>query len=159
MKTKIILSLLFLVTLAACRYEDGPLISVRTVDRRLQGDYHAETFLFDGENAIQIWKDSICNDYVKIRLQDPGGAKFHLFSTTKKNDLSGGYEFSQNKENLQLLVQWVDSCYTGFGPFKMGCSSSWNIHKLSNKKLWMQTTFKGHDYYLKLFKIKDYPKY
>ncbi|MEI6766766.1 MAG: hypothetical protein WCM76_14135 [Bacteroidota bacterium] len=157
MKTKIIFSLLFLATLIGCKYEDGPLISFRTVERRLQGEFQAEEFKIDGQDALQKWKDSICNDYLMMHWSDAGiHSMISIVSTYGSN--GGKYIISDDRSSIQFEMMGKTNSYPGIGPFGDIAVSNWRILKLSNKKLWLETDFEGRNYLLKLKKIKDYSK-
>jgi hypothetical protein len=160
-KIKLRIFILFLLTtcclLQSCKYEDGPIISFRTADRRLQGEFQADAFNIDGQDAFQIWTDSICNDFFRIDWKDVGN-KFSVYIRSSFGGCSGSYYISSDKKKLGFVFfDVVDGQYMGYGPFKHEKQSEWKILKLSNKKLWVETTFEGHYYCLKLKKNKDLP--
>jgi hypothetical protein len=139
-----------------CKYKDGPIISLRTADRRLQGEFQAEAFEVDGKDAMNICSDSIFNNIIRMTSDDVG-FKFHLSLEADFGGCFGTYHLLDNDETLEFNILSQSDHYPGYGPFRVYKISSWKILKLSNKKLWIETTFEGHDYYLKLKKTKDLP--
>jgi hypothetical protein len=142
--------------LQSCKYEDGPIISFRSAERRLQGEFNADAFNIDGQDAINIWTDSICNDYLMMHWSD-AGIKTALSINADFGNCGGKYNLLDNNKTLEFEIRVQTGQYPGYGPFHLDKISRWTILKLSNKKLWIETTFEGHEYYLKLNKTKDMP--
>ncbi|MEI6766765.1 MAG: hypothetical protein WCM76_14130 [Bacteroidota bacterium] len=157
MKTKIIFSLLFLATLIGCKYEDGPLISFRTAYKRVIGSYQAEAFQIDGQDAMQIWKDSVCDIGVIFYTQEEP-LKSIINVGSSFGGLGGQFKLTNNNRKISFYRIDGDSLYPGCGPFDRGKESTWNILKLSNQRMWIETDFEGHDYLLKLKKTNDSSK-
>jgi hypothetical protein len=158
MMKKIILIMIILSAIfEGCRYEEGPVISFRTVDRRLQGEFQANKFDIDGQDAMKTWTDSICDNYLMLRRYDVG-IKSSFAIVSSYGNCGGRYIISDNKRDLGFEIIVKTDNYPGFGPFRIDVTSYWKILKLSNNKLWLETTFDNHDYYLQLDKIKDFTK-
>jgi hypothetical protein len=146
---------LTIIIFPSCKYKDGPLISFRNADRRLQGEFQAEKFEIDGQDAMQLWQDSICNNKIVIRWHELGGNQITI--CFNNIGCAGRYIISDDKRNLEIEILNEETQYPGYGPFHFGKHSIWKILKLSNKEFWIETTFEGHYYYLQLNKIKDLP--
>jgi hypothetical protein len=154
LRITILLFLILYCIFPGCRYKDGPLISFRTADRRLQGEFQAEVFEINGQEEMQIWNDSICDSSLYIYLTDVDN---RVVIMANNSSIIGSYQLSSHKEVLSIHFGSEYSQYPGYGPFHWTKTSDWQILKLSNKKLWIKTTFEGNDYYIQLIKTKDLP--
>ena len=136
------------------KYEDGPLISFRTPERRLQGRYHAGVFTINGQDALQLWNDSICSNYFELRYDQGMGKRIVRLDSYKKG-ISGLYFLSEHNSLIALQILGVSSGYKGYTPFNVNDISVWKIIKLSNKRLHISSNINGTEYYLELEKFMD----
>ncbi|WMJ72189.1 hypothetical protein RCC89_03260 [Cytophagaceae bacterium ABcell3] len=58
-----ILALLFITITGCKKYEDGPLVSLRSPETRITGNWAIEGYYIDGENAeiIEVFEQVVCN--------------------------------------------------------------------------------------------------
>ena len=156
MKTKQIYYILMLILLfAACKYEDGPLISFRSKVNRLLGIWQVENVKVDGVDSTQRYNDS-CGCTLKFVSDDNYIGIDIVILDNCKNYYGGGNDFRgdwlfENKN--KILTVWFDKFYyyyEGYGPIGWGKHSNWEILKLTNKRFWFKTNFNNKEYIFKL---------
>jgi hypothetical protein len=147
----ILLSIAFLY--GCKRYPDGPLISFRSVEGRLEGNWQIAGFTSNGVDSLQYCIDS-CGNSMNINMQQANGSyNFLTFSRGFEAD----WTFSDNKRIMNVSF-FPDSVYTasfsgvGFVPIKEGCNIQWKIVKLELKELEITTTSNGCNYVMSFMK-------
>ena len=148
-----VLLLMLPLTLISCKYKDGPAISFRSADVRVIGNYKAEVFTIDGTDAISQWNDSVCN--VQFSLYHETDPVERRWVSVRHDDayLTGAYSLKEKNTILYLYQLQESTGYAGYGPFRAGKDSSWDLLKLRKDEMWMQTEFEGHIYYVELKQI------
>ncbi|MFA4853248.1 MAG: hypothetical protein WC868_11360 [Bacteroidales bacterium] len=153
---KYTLLILFLTTsILSCkkRYEDGPFISCRTPQQRLEGTWQVISYKINDTESLQLYMDSCgCglqflrkigfHEDNEVFFKDCGN--FHAF-----------FNFTDNKNNLQFLSNTLIYAYPHFNSPMTESESTWIILRLTNKELSMSTNFNNKYYYIKLKKIND----
>lgn len=107
------------------KYEDGPYFSLLTKKQRLTGDWEATKLISsDGQNMIDQGVD------VEIEFDNDGDFKLSASNTytdyygqsyTYTNNLKGDWEFSNDKEEVEL-------------DYDDGFTEDWEITRLTNKE-------------------------
>jgi hypothetical protein len=142
------ISIIIILVLTSCRYDDGPVISFRTVYSRLLADkWQIDKFTIDGEDKTQLFIDSN-NCYIAFRTktiaQFLGDCGYHQYRW--------GYKLINGKKQMEFDMAEITSDFI-LGPFGKFRKSLWDIHRLTNKELWIESTYEGSDYYIKMHKI------
>jgi len=157
---KTIFALAILLFLAACKYEDGPLISLRSKEKRLTGTWKIENLTIDGIDSTALYKDSCdCNLFFFIDYNKHKGVQF-LYPIN--NQWAGYWSFENNKGYLFIHMYsdtfWLPPFHSkAIGPIGPSTESHWEILKLTNNRFWFTTKYNGKEYNFK-FKIL-YKKY
>jgi len=169
MKTKSIRNIfvltLILVFVVACRYEDGPLISLRYAETRLVGTWRVTGFEKNGVSVLDEWRSQY--DW---KLTFFGKESDHYFTATNCNcyidtadvtlETAGGHWYFGNDDKTDLTFLFgfhylMDKACLGMGMYPL-VSNHWlnfSVSKLSNSKLWLNTTDSlDNDYLLKFEK-------
>ena len=146
--------ILFIIVLAAItegckKYEDGPLISLRSVKNRLYGDYTLTKYTVNGVDSLSLYNDSLDLIIHSHPHQDDSNIYF-VFSG--KNESSTGFVMICiliNKNKI-LKALGTSGLPIGTGPFGKDKKPEWEILRLTNKELNMKTTYNGKEYYVEL---------
>lgn len=149
-----LLGLLMMLCIGACKYKDGPAISFRSPETRIIGNYEAEAFTVDGTDALQIWKDSISDIIFSIYHDTDPTDNYWISARVGDAFLAGNYKLTDNDTRFYLYSLEENAAYPGFGPFHGNAESYWDLYKLSKTRIWMQTDFEGHTYYVELKQIE-----
>ena len=165
MRTKIFLIVLlslsgFLFITSCKKYEEGPLLSFRTVNGRLEGTWEIEKYLVNGIDSTQLYKDSCgCN----FMFYHPGTSdlllnylNFRTDFNTMGNSQSSYYTYTFNKNKTQINICFPDYM-NNLGPLGKD-TNIWDpipfaITKLSTRHLWLSTTYDNKLYEYKYIKI------
>jgi hypothetical protein len=135
----------FLNIFSSCRYDEGPVISFRTVQSRLTGDWNIKKFSINGEDFTQLLIDSN-SCIMRFRTEivcftgDCGALTYQW-----------NYELIDFKNKIEFDMAYILTNFK-LGPFRKFNLSTWVIHRLTTKYLWMETNYNDNDYYLKLEK-------
>jgi hypothetical protein len=145
--------LVLLLGISSCKYKDGPFLSFHSAEARIIGTYSAEAFSIDGQDAMQLWKDSICDLYFSIgHATDPTNR--WISSPVQNAYLSGNYMLIDHNQYFFMYSLEENPAYPGYGPFHGNVESKWEILKLRDKEIRMRTEFEGHVYEVKLQEIE-----
>jgi hypothetical protein len=140
-------------SLSNCRYDEGPVISFRSVKARLWGSWSVTEYYSDGIDSLQYYKDS-CG--CKLGFPNPT-------SDSEENDIvfvdcfnSGKgmvckYNFARNKSVISIYLQYSLESYglKSFGP--MLINADWEIHRLTKEEFKISALANNH-YYIVSFK-------
>jgi hypothetical protein len=147
---KIIFALTFLVVGISChRFEDGPLISFRSIEKRMNGTWKIESLYINGMDQTQTFIDS-CGDIISIVINKSGdqwGGDIYIRSLLDTICFGTYFTLGGNKLDHMTMGHigcgyYNSYCNTGFSFCMKDSSTNMNIAKLTNKKLWL----KYHDY-------------
>ena len=150
-KLILILIVLAAITEGCKKYPDGPCISFRSPIKRLYGVYTLTKHTVNGEDSLSLYKDSL-------------GQKFDFFYNDIEdfnsciisgNRMDGYYcyikwDWRLVDKNKILQIFNSDGTIIGTGPFGKRKKPEWEIIRLTNKELYMKTTFNGKEYYVEL---------
>lgn len=156
---KITLLLVFLASIfSGCKkYEDGPLISLRTKVARVSGVWELESYTVDGADSLAqlLARTNNCDQYSFERKQKGGDWPFSFGCAT--GHIGGvSWSFSENKSKLGVYDGYTTPPYSiRLGAF-IYAGISWTILRLTNKEMWLQANFSGKEYEMHLRKIYDY---
>jgi hypothetical protein len=148
-KKQIILLLLISLTLAACKYDEGPLISFRSVEKRISQGRQVVEFTKDGVDMTQELIDS-CGEYWTFHAKNSyHNYELVVLMSSYPEDYVLGAGWSLNSNNKKIRME-VHHTYDGIDPFQDGVTTNWNIHRLTKDDFWLSTTYYNSNYYLKL---------
>ncbi|MBI5541988.1 MAG: hypothetical protein HY951_18170 [Bacteroidia bacterium] len=147
MKKFLFILIVLTTILSGCRYKDGPMLSFRSVEKRLNGDWQVIGFTSDGIDSLQYYNDS-CGGIMKITLYYPDGSldsdnKVNFYNS-KMPSMGGRFTFSNNKKIMHINFGDT-SLYKDIGPLGGG-RSEWKILKLTESKLKITTDFNSRNY-------------
>jgi hypothetical protein len=142
---------IILIFVVACRYEDGPLISLRSSEKRLVGTWRVTGFEKNGVSVLDEWRSQY--DW---RLTFFGKESDHYFTATNCNcyidtdDVTLTYAsglwlfYNDNETKLSFKFNFKYYDYKpckgmGVYPLISGYSLDFDILKLSNSKLWLNS--------------------
>jgi hypothetical protein len=153
---KLLIILIALVTiLSGCRYKEGPLISFRSVEKRICGIWQVVEFTSDGIDSLKYYNDS-CGSKMILNFRYPDGSPMSdpiINFVYGKKEFYGSLYFSDNKKIMNVLIDG-GSLSWNLGPIGNAQSnweignvqSNWKILKLTEKDLKISTSFNGRNY-------------
>lgn len=154
-RTELTVSLLLLLLFSAgCKkYPDGPLISFESKKERVMGTWDVVSYQVNGYDSTSVLKNKSGYDMLWF-----GKGTHDLgYLPLVCGSYSGEWKFTNNKKNLDMSFRTYSNMPQ---PALVGAyravSISWEIRKLTDKEMWMRTTYNGSDYFLKLSLFKDY---
>ncbi len=153
-KIQIFILLLIIVTVASCRYDEGPMLSFRTVESRVQKDFTLVEFTKDGIDMTQELADSVGKEWSFLTaIKD-----LNLITLTSSYlPFYGYYEISRDKKNIEINIYSTlnyNIDYIGMDPFEKYNILTWRIERLTKEDMWLSCTYNNSDYYLK-FKTNE----
>jgi hypothetical protein len=118
------------VSFNSCKkFEDGPLLSVRTKDARLSNDWILNQVLKDGVDYTSSYLNT--SEYCSLILTENGTYNWYIKrDSTIVDVVTGGYTFGKKESNLNLatLFSSPERFYEGY-----------TITRLTNKELWLKS--------------------
>jgi hypothetical protein len=129
MKTLKVLSLAMLAMVfvmgSACKYEEGPALSLRTKTARLTGTWKAEKYI--DKDGTETKPDA--NDKTTWTLDKDNKVKVRVEVFGQSSTFDGTWEWIKSKEGVRITID-----YGQFG----SDSQDFTILRLKNTELWMQ---------------------
>ena len=141
------LFLFLIIFSAACKkYEENPLINLRSKETRLQGTYHLAGYTINGTDAMDSLKStSPLNEFVffidhrTYPSKDPV-IGFQYFY--------GSCEWADHKKSLILYLE--HTCFQN-GPLSEKVNK-WSITKLTNNQLHLKMNYQDQEYRVAFYK-------
>jgi hypothetical protein len=160
MKKLILIIGLISVLFNSCKkYEDGPLISLRSPLNRLLGEWEVYYFEIDGlDNTLNYQNDCKCNFRFHSEKHD---AIYFSFLNCKDNYTVGG-RFNLNNESLTIEsgnaynANNLTDSLNFIGPIKTWNTVVYDVKRLKNKDLWVTCDEGNTNCYIKLKKTGNY---
>ena len=155
MKKLILLLLVITAITAGCKkYPDGPLISLRTAKGRLYGTHNLTKYTVNGVDSLSRYCDSLSTSFHFYKDEDNGIDICNMAGGRKDGWVSMlGWEWALEDHNKFLKVTSSGGNYAGTmytGPFGNNICPEWQILKLKEKDIIMQTTYNGKEYLIEL---------
>ena len=123
--------------LAACRYKDGPLISLRSTKARATAVWHIEKVTDNGEDKTTDFNNLFPN--YTLDIKENGDYNLSITGFFAKTE-TGTWEFQDNGKKINLKKD-------GTG------TNVWNITRLKHNSMWVnQTDNNGH---VIVYRLKD----
>ena len=165
------LLIFFIVTgVTSCRYKEGPIISFRTAENRLVGEWEVKSFFIDGIDKMSAYTDN-CDCKIGFSV-DKNTRSFHFNDCKPDNrNIYGSYEWKEIAEHRTsrtiliistgALTDFSDttlsfnSPFTYFGPIGNMITSEWNIYRLKKNEMKLVCMYNGLEYIVELTKYSD----
>ncbi|HBG70113.1 MAG: hypothetical protein A2W93_10265 [Bacteroidetes bacterium GWF2_43_63] len=168
MKYKVLAFLGILLILSGCgKYEDGPGISFRNANFRIQGWYEIVSLTRNGIDITQQWKDSCdwvfrFNDYSDTRLiENALTVKGKLYPSDTSSCFSMWSDFSLNESNTNLVLNlngynpyFPSGDTIGIYPMCIPTSPEFQITRLTMDELWLSYNSSRGKYFFKLIEFE-----
>jgi len=151
-KTFLTLLILTAVIDGCKKYEDGPLISLRSAYARIQNTFTLTQYTVNGVDSLSLYNDSLYNVFIFEWNEMDDVYDCRLYGPRKDGKLSVVYwywELSDKNKILDVTFSGGD-CSAGTGPFGSLKKPKWQILRLTNKELKMKTDFNGKVYFVDL---------
>lgn len=133
------------------KYEDGPIISLRSSKNRLLGQHTLIKYTVDGVDSLESYHDSlgIFFDFIYDKGNE---ANYCNITGSRKDGFSGdlywAWQFYKTKRIL--LITEAGSDTKGIGPFGDKKTPEWEILRLKKNDVHMKTNYNGKEYYVEL---------
>lgn len=145
--------------LSCKKYEDGPLISLRSPLSRLLGKWEVESVSINGDDITAIYNDS-CGCKFSFHSEKHTPKYLALINCVGGFNYSGSFHFESEEYIEMFLASKYDNNVTTndtvpvFGPLKVMITSNWVVKRLTNKSLWIDNNYNGSVYLIKLNKYE-----
>ena len=152
MKKTLLILLALTGIIDGCRYEDGPLISFRSVRSRIYGNYTLTQYKVNGIDSINLFKDSLSTNFT------------FLFEDHNDEYICNNIGFRNDGKAANLYCRWglkKNNNYlwlvrpfgaNGTGPFGNKKETLWEILRLTDTDLKMQINYNDKEYFVELKK-------
>jgi len=158
----------FLMIIASCKYEDGPLLSLISAETRIAGYYEVDFVTEDGINQMDKI-DTLNINYFYFGIEDSYIHYEHAFSVWISDTISypGYWTLLSDDSEIYFQTLGCDGLYSNEpvsleplpGFLSDGTCAlpgpTWTITKLTQKRVWLKTTFNGKDYEVHFKQIKS----
>lgn len=164
MKTKysIVYFLIIIFIVSACRYEDGPFISVRSKEKRITGLWEMDELKINDIDYLSTYKtDSV---YLRFSITYNAGNMFMVL--VKENRISpqmasSTLEFTNKGNNLKFQLTPIISYTSETSPLfslipAFQEEKEWEISELKNTKFAINLDDDTNSYYLHYYLLNDY---
>jgi hypothetical protein len=126
---KALLSLVLILFFISCKkYEEGPALSFRSKNARLENSWKYEKILLNADEQVITEEDK----KFKLRFDKEGLAIKEIYNASGAASYVGDYTFNDHKEKLQTTF---DYSYFGNPVHEV---IEYTILKLKNKELWLE---------------------
>ncbi len=116
-----------LFILAGCnKYEDGPLISLRSPEKRIVGEYVVSSYIINDQ--VIILSDIGISQYIIIYNTD-GSGKTIITSNNYPNESDFEWELDEKKENIRERYKGLNNEWSAWSNYKQ-------ILKLTKNEFW-----------------------
>lgn len=139
---KIIKVIVICLILSSCKYEDGPSISFRSAEKRIQGKYDIKKYTVGGYDSTEVIKSKPCYDKLNF---DTGNIDGNQHSPSCY--FSGGYGF--NSDNTRITIDLSDN-FPNTAPLGTDWTLSWEITELRVDEMTFKTYYQGMEVILEL---------
>lgn len=151
MKKIILLFLILTAITEGCKkYDEGPLLSLRSAKKRVYGSYTLTQYTVNGVDSLSLFNDSLCNKLNFYFDTDWDLDVCNIYGKRKDGKISSlGWTWELVNKNKILKVNNT-VCSSGTGPFISQAHPEWEILRLTNSELKMKTTYNSKEYLVDL---------
>lgn len=151
-KISLILLVIYCLSILGCnKYPDGPVVSLRTKKHRLVGEWVVDYFAINGYDSTSYVKSlQYFGKYSFFKTEDSHGrCAFSYVPNTNDYEKIGYWEFTYNKRGVYIHQPTLyPPINFSIGPY--GAEDvTWEIRRLKEDELWLQTNFGGKEYFVK----------
>jgi len=144
LKRKFYIIIIPILIFSGCRYKEGPLISFRSIEKRIKGTWEIVGLTSDGVDSTQYYKDS-CGGNMQVLWDSSSPDRRGSFNFINgKKDLSAECHFDGSDFSTVIDVNFGNQNKI-IGPIGNG-KSSWKILKLTMKNFKISTDINGKTY-------------
>jgi hypothetical protein len=144
---KFLTAVILISILTTCRYEDGPAISLESSRKRIEGYYTVKSFKINNEERIEDYNNQ-CNCNWEFVLEDDyTHHNFFFRKCTEDSILYGDFGLVGN---ILTIHMGGISTKIYLGPIRTNAEVFYKVLRLTSKEIWLQTTFDGNEYMIKL---------
>jgi hypothetical protein len=159
-----LLLLITSISFFSCKYEEGPAISFRSPEKRLQGVWEVSRFQVNGIDCTDVYVEKCgCSFGFGQDSYDQWDGSFLLNQCDSLQTIYGGYSFIENSDHKRIAIQTyyyeigsITNQYIYFGPIGFPLYSEWKIFKLKYKEMKLVTNYNDSEYVIELSKIWEY---
>ncbi|OFY70571.1 MAG: hypothetical protein A2265_11280 [Bacteroidetes bacterium RIFOXYA12_FULL_33_9] len=137
--------ILLLATNSCQKYEDGPLISLRSKDKRLYNNWNVTSLKVDGVESIDEFNEKCLNTPIYFWFDKKEYKAYYGFEVSNHS----GRLYAGGTAITLVMGDFDDSLFVGFGPFNRNIAVNWWIKRLTNDELWMECHFDYKHYEFK----------
>lgn len=151
----VVISTCLLFSISCKKYEDGPLISLKSKAKRLNGLWRATKQV---ENGKEFLNDHTIELNLLDDAKDPEGSfgTYTLYTSNGSNNIEkyyGVWELSDDKENIIMYYYNVEYNYgQGWNTQNLHFTITQKILRLTNKELWLEQNDPSYHLYLEFEK-------
>jgi hypothetical protein len=120
----------------------------------IYGYYTLKTYNVDGVDSLDLYVTKLGENFYFYKDKNDTHPHLVIYKTSLW-DTTGSISFIwtlNDKNNIIEIKQDNYIVYYGVGPFKFQITSEWNILKLENNELDMNTNYNGKNYLVELSK-------
>ena len=134
---KIIGILALSILFAACKYEDGPKLSLRTKKHRAVNTWHIDKVFENGMDKTTDYKNAFVNYQIDLKSDNTYKLKYRPFNLSDYLE-TGNWAFSNDK------------VFINFTPKDSKSPGQWKILRLTETETWVIQNINGKDVELRM---------
>lgn len=162
-RIQLIIIVLLMTSFFACKkYEEGPIISLRTKMHRIAGSkedhkqWDVEYFSVDGVDSTGFLRNKPqYGKYIFSAKDQEGNCEYVYQSNSTTYREWGKWNFIDKKNNLEIYYYPKPNTT----PFSVGAYNAtyqvWEIQRLTEKDLWLKCTYQNKEYYVKFKRSRN----
>ena len=105
MKKISIITVILLVFLSGCRYEEGPFLNFKKVEKRIRGVWDVSTVFKNGEAVTENFPTSVESKYSQFYFYNNGVVVITYVKDNIINQSSGSWDFGEKKKTLNITFK------------------------------------------------------
>ena len=148
-KNALFLIFIFCISFFSCKkYEEGPYFSIYSKEHRVVGEWDIEYLSINGYDSTQYFRNSPSYGYYEFKKYKDG-RKYIFHSYLNGHIVDGFWQFTNQKKSI-ATGGTGNSNIQPIGPIATGKHVDyWNIKRLTEKEMWLETTFESRIFYVK----------
>ncbi len=153
MKKLYLIPLVTAILFSACKkYKEGPLISFRSVEKRITGTWQITEFTGNGIDSLQYYNDS-CGANVNIKKREVDSDEYDMLFKGGQKNIYGRFHF-ENFDKIRVLFRSHENGNFRFmGPIISDIESYWEVLRLKKNELKISVDFNNISYKISFKRI------
>lgn len=146
------IAFILIITASCKKYPDGPLLSLRTKEHRVIGEWYVEYFSVNGNDSTANLKSQPTYG-TYIFKKEKGRTQFYYISNSRLYNAVGIWGFENHKSNIYIEMNHASHPWSYFNLviFNSSQNTLWQIQRLTEKEMWLKGTYPdGREYFIKL---------